>query len=80
MIITAGGINKKTGEYKEIDTKKWFVDYSWFCNQKFQPIFLKYLNSWVLSNPTCQQKSFIKNILKIKEIASIVKFILPSRE
>lgn len=43
MIITAGGINKETGQYKDIDTKKWFVDYSWFCNEKFQPIFLKNL-------------------------------------
>lgn len=43
MIVTAGGINKKTGQYIEIDTKKWFVDYSWFCHQKFQPIFLKYI-------------------------------------
>jgi hypothetical protein len=43
MILTAGGINKKTGQYKEIDTKKWFVNYSWFCNKKFRPIFLKYL-------------------------------------
>ena len=43
MIITAGGINKQTGKYKEIDTKKWFVDYSWFCNNKFRPIFEKQL-------------------------------------
>jgi putative transposase/transposase-like zinc-binding protein len=43
MLITAGGINKQTGEYKEIDTKKWFVNYSWFCNNKFRPIFEKYI-------------------------------------
>ena len=43
MIITAGGIKKGSREYKEIDTKKWFVDYSWFCNNKFRPIFEKYL-------------------------------------
>jgi hypothetical protein len=43
MIITAGGLKKGSNEYKEIDTKKWFVDYSWFCNNKFRPIFEKYL-------------------------------------
>lgn len=43
MIITAGGIHKDTGNYKEIDTSRWFVNYSWFCNDKFRLIFYKKL-------------------------------------
>jgi len=41
MIVTAGGINKETEQYRELNTKKWFIDYSWFCNKQFRPIFEK---------------------------------------
>lgn len=57
MLVTAGGINKDTGEYKEIDTKKWFVDYSWFCNKQFRPIFEKSLKR-VFKNGKLQHDFF----------------------
>jgi len=44
IVMTDGGFSKK-GYYIDLKTKRWFVDYSWLCNKKFKPIFLKALKS-----------------------------------